>query len=100
MATDIVIPTTSGVMGGLRSYAFGAVTRLGYNMVQSVVPGGPIVSGAVSAAVAGALIRGPSGDIIPTILGFQALGDMNLLGGFGGFGKSGGGGQSSGLIDL
>ena len=90
---EIVVPTASGVMDGVRNYAYGAIARVGFNVISGFTGSG-LIGGAVAAAVSSAVIRGPSGDAIAAILGFQAAASINPLGG------GGGGGGGSGLVDI
>jgi len=92
MATAIEMPTVGGVQKNLMSYGAGLVAGLGYNIVSNITGSG-LIGGAVSAAVAGSLVRGVMGEVIAVSAGFNqgargmgALGMGNLLGGFGGFG--------------
>lgn len=100
----ISVPTISGVQSGLQMYAFGAIARLGFNVISGFTGSG-LIGGAIAAAAASAIIRGTQGDVIATMLGFQAAeeGLGGLLGGGGGgsgiFGGGGGGG-GDGIIDM
>ena len=98
----IAVPTISGVQTGLQMYAFGAIARLGFNVISGFTGSG-LIGGAIAAAAASAIIRGAQGDVIATMLGFQAAeeGLGGLFGGGGGGGGFGGGGNSNdGIIDL
>ena len=91
---EIAVPTVGGVMDGIRNYAFGAVARVGFNVVSGFTGNG-LVGGAIAAAIASSVIKGVQGDVIATILGFQAAAGFNPLGG----GRSRGGG-GSGIINV
>jgi hypothetical protein len=99
MATSIGVPTAGGLQGALTGYGVGVLAGVGYNIVSQFTGSG-LIGGAISAAVAGATVRGPVGDSIAAILGFQAgqggLGDLGLGGMFGGNG--GNNGQNNGTV--
>ena len=93
MAAAIEMPTVGGVQKNLMGYGAGIVAGLGYIIVSNITGSG-LIGGAVSAAVAGSLVKGVLGEVIAVSAGFNqgskgmgALGMGNLLGGFG-LGKS------------
>ena len=85
---EITVPSARGVTSALTNYGFGAVAGMGYRVISGFTGSG-LIGSAVSAAVAGAMIKGPAGDAIPAILGFQA-GQGIEIGGMLGCGGGGG----------
>lgn len=86
MAAAIEMPTVGGVQRNLMSYGAGIVAGLGYNVVANVTGSG-LIGGAVSAAVAGSLVKGVLGEVIAINAGFNVgtrglpgLGMGNLFG--------------------
>lgn len=95
----IEMPTVGGVQKNLMSYGVGVIAGLGYNMVSSITGSG-LIGGAVSAAVAGSLVRGVVGEVIAVNAGFN-VGQRGLpglgLGNLGGLGRaSNGNGKPNG----
>lgn len=85
---EIQVPTASGVMSGIQNYGWGAITRLGYDLVTNFTGEG-LIGGAIAAGVASSVVKGQTGDTIATILGFQAA--EGLIGGLTGAPDDGGG---------
>ena len=87
----IEMPTMGGVQKNLMSYGVGVVAGLGYNIVSNITGSG-LIGGAVSAAVAGSLVRGVIGEVIAVNAGFnvgqRGMGGLGL-GNLGGFGRNG-----------
>lgn len=87
MATSIGVPTAGGFQGALTGYGVGVLSGIGYNIISQFTGSG-LIGGALAAAIAGATVRGPVGDSIAAILGFQAgqsgLGQLGLGGLMGG----------------
>ena len=87
MAAAIEMPTVGGVQRNLMSYGAGIVAGLGYNVVANVTGSG-LIGGAVSAAVAGSLVKGILGEVIAVnagfMLGTKGLPGLNMGGLFGG----------------
>ena len=90
MATSLAVPTAGGIGRSLGSYGVGIIAGLGYRVVSGMVGSG-LIGGAIAAAVTGAMVRGPAGEIIAVNAGFTTgqqgfgaigLGDMGGL--FGG----------------
>jgi hypothetical protein len=81
----ISVPTIGGFTSSITDYAVGAVAGLAYNFLGGLIPGGPLVTGAITAGVAGAMLKGAQAQALVTVLGFQAgqsgLGQLGLLGG-------------------
>lgn len=65
------MPTTGQFQGALQSYGVGLMSGIGFNLVSGFTGSG-LIGGALSAAIVGATVRGPVGDSIAAILGFQA----------------------------
>ena len=70
MAAAIEMPTVGGVQKNLMSYGAGIVAGIGYNLVSNFTGSG-LIGGAVSAAVAGSLVRGVVGEMISVNAGFN-----------------------------
>jgi hypothetical protein len=88
MATTLGMPTQTQFQGALTSYGVGLMSGIGYK-IASGFTGSGLIGSALSAAIIGATVRGPVGDSISAILGFQAgqqgLGQLGLGNlGFGG----------------
>lgn len=79
---EIGTPTKKGVKSALMDYATGAGGGLVYSILANVLGNG-LIGGAAGAAIAGSVIKGTKGEILATMLGFQAI-----VGGFGGGGDS------------
>jgi hypothetical protein len=71
MATTLGMPTQAQFQGALTSYGVGLMSGIGYN-IASGFTGSGLIGSALSAAIIGATVRGPVGDSIAAILGFQA----------------------------
>jgi hypothetical protein len=102
MATAIEMPTMGGVQRNLMSYGAGVIAGLGYDMIGRFTGSG-LIAGALSAAIAGSLVKGPMGEVISISAGFNqgskgmaALGMGNLLPGFLGGPGNGNGRQTNG----
>lgn len=90
---DIAVPTVNRVQTALTNYGIGGIAGLAYRFTSNLVGSG-LVGGAVSAALAGSMVKGDKGEIIATMLGFQSgLGLPDIMGGGGA-----GGGSSSNVI--
>lgn len=74
-------PTVSGMKGSLGNFGYGAAGGLFYNLMTNLLGSG-LIGGLAGAAIAGSAIKGVKGEIISTMLGFQA--GMSLFGGNGG----------------
>ena len=90
MAAAITMPTVNRVQNNLMAYGAGLVSGIGFNVI-STITGSGLIGGAVSSAVAGAMVEGVLGQMISVNAGFAlgqrglpALGMGNLLGGLGG----------------
>ena len=80
---DITVPSARGIGSALQNYGYGALAGILFRAISSFTGSG-ILGSAVAAGVSGAVIKGPAGDAIPAILGFQAgqgIGLGGLLGG-------------------
>lgn len=80
---EITVPSARGIGSALSSYGYGAVAGIGYRAISSFTGSG-LLGSAIAAGVSGAMIKGPAGDAIPAILGFQAGQGFSLGGMFGG----------------
>jgi hypothetical protein len=74
-AASIGLPTVGGVQKSMMSYGVGILAGIGYNFVKGFTGSG-LIGGALAAAVAGAAVRGPIGEMIAVNLGFN----VGLLG--------------------
>lgn len=72
----IDVPSVGGVRRSLGKYGQGLLGGVVYTFASNMLGSG-LVGGAVSSALAGAAIRGESGDMIATIGGFAS--GQNLL---------------------
>ena len=70
MAAAIEMPTVGGIQKNLMSYGSGILAGIGYNLVANFTGSG-LIGGAVSAAVAGSLVRGVVGEMIAVNAGFN-----------------------------
>jgi hypothetical protein len=68
---EVTVPTVRGIKGALANYGLGAVGGLVYT-ISSQLLGSGLIGGVVSAALAGSVIKGPAGDIIAVVAGFEA----------------------------
>jgi len=76
--TAIAVPTTAGLGKGLTNYGIGVIAGIGYRIISRMTGSG-LIGGAISAAVVSAMVRGPAGEMIATITGFQT-GQVGLEG--------------------
>ena len=90
MAAAITMPTVNRVQNNMMAYGAGLVSGIGYNII-STITGSGLIGGAISSAVAGAMVEGVLGQMISVNAGFAlgqrglgGLGMGNLLGGLGG----------------
>ena len=103
MAATITMPTVNKVQNNLMAYGAGIVSGIGFNVVSSITGSG-LIGGAVSSAVAGAMVEGVLGQMIAVNAGFSqgsrglgALNMGNLLGNFGA--KPNGNGNGGAVIN-
>lgn len=83
-ANEVGVPSIRGVTGALTDYGYGAVGGAVFR-IGSEVAGNGMIGGAIAAALAGSVVKGPKGEIIATMAGFQAgLGLPEALGVTGG----------------
>ena len=86
----IGIPSTRGLMGGLTDYGVGAIAGISYNVISNFTAqmgfGGGLLGGAIAAAGVGSVVKGTRGEVLATMLGFQAglVGLNDIMGGFAG----------------
>ena len=90
MATGVGVPTVSGFMSSVGDYAYGLAGGAIYSLVSRYTGSG-LIGGGVAAALAGTIVRGTRGEVIATIAGFAAGGELLGL-----VGLNGGGGGDSG----
>ena len=84
----IGIPSTRGLMGVLTDYGVGAIAGISYNVISNFTSqmgfGGGLLGGAIAAAGVGSVIKGTRGEVLATMLGFQAgIGAGDIFGGLG-----------------
>ena len=94
MATGVGVPTVSGFMSSVGDYAYGLAGGAIYNLVAGYTGSG-LIGGGVAAALAGTVVRGTRGEVIATMAGFLAGGELLGLVGIGGQRES-----SPGLITI
>lgn len=78
MADKFGTPTTSGMKNSLTDFAVGAAGGFFYDVVTAILGSG-LIGGLGAAAIAGSMVKGPRGEMIATMLGFQA--GMTLISG-------------------
>lgn len=78
---DITVPTVRGVRSGLENYGVGAVGGLVYRLATRFL-GNNVIGGALSAALAGSVVKGSKGDAIAVMAGFQT--GLDFAGGLAG----------------
>ena len=66
------VPTVRGVGGALKDYAYGAGGGLLFAL-SSQLFGSGLLGGALSAGIAGSVIKGTQGETIATMLGLQGI---------------------------
>jgi len=100
--SSIQVPSAGGVGKSLGNYGVGLIAGIGYRLI-STFTGSGLIGGAIAAAVTGAMVKGPAGEIIAVNAGFLSgqatnlLGGGGLLGGLLGGGGGNGGGNDQGL---
>ena len=83
MATGVGVPTVKGFMSSVGDYAYGLGGGAVYTLVSQYTGSG-LIGGGVAAALAGTIIRGTRGEVIATMAGFAAGGELLGLVGLGG----------------
>ena len=74
------VPTVGGLQSSAMDFGIGAIGGLIFQIGTSIF-GNSILGGLASAAAAGAVVKGPRGQIVATVAGFQALSQSGLGGG-------------------
>ena len=86
---EIGIPSVRGVTDALQVYGVGAIGGVTYRIASQFF-GTELIGGAVSAALAGSVVKGATGDMIAAMAGFNSGVGFDLLGVVG---MGGGGGD-------
>jgi len=81
----IRVPSMAGVGDALGSYAQGVLGGVVFGAASRFLGNG-LVGGALSAALAGATLKGPAGQMVAVSMGVSAGATMDLLGIMGGGG--------------
>ena len=68
----IGVPKFQGIKESMISYVMGVAGGLVYGIIASIF-GSSLIGGLAGAGIAGATIKGVRGEIIATVLGFQAI---------------------------
>lgn len=92
---EVGVPTASSFMDGLKKYGVGAIGGVTYNLAASFFGSG-LIGGAVSAALAGSVVKGAQGDMIATMIGFQSGLGFNV----GNIPALGAGGDDGGSVEV
>ena len=74
------VPAIGGLRSSAMDFGVGALGGLIFQIGTSIF-GNSILGGLASAAAAGAVVKGPRGQIVATVAGFQALSQSGLGGG-------------------
>ena len=91
----IRVPSMAGITDSLGNYIQGVLGGVVYSASNKLIGGfgfPALVSGALSAALTGAAMRGTGGQMVAISMGFNAGGQLDLLGGL----LGGGGGNDDG----
>jgi hypothetical protein len=75
-------------MGGLKNWGYGGLGGAAFSLISPMIPGGPLIAGALGAALVGSVVKGVPGEVIATMLGFQAGLSFLQGGGIAGLGAS------------
>jgi hypothetical protein len=72
MATGIGVPNASGFKGALMGYLYGAGGGLVYKFASQFL-GSSMLGSVAAAALAGAVVKGPTGEMLATVIGFNGM---------------------------
>ena len=86
MPAGLAVPTVSGLISSVGDYAYGLAGGAIYTGVSRLTGSG-LIGGGVAAALAGTVVRGTRGEVIATMAGFAAGGELLSLVGLGGGGS-------------
>lgn len=73
--TSIGVPSVHGITGALKSAAIGGVGALAVGLSKKFFGSG-LIGGVAGIALAGSVLKGTSGEIVSTVLGYQLVNDL------------------------